>query len=132
MNVHVTSNDRVSSSWFIQLNLDKPFCLAMLDKILDLQRCVEGREGGKEGREEGRKVGRERQRRRRNKGGYPGGRKRKGKSKRMEGKRRRERGRGTANTNYITKHNPQLCKPLWLYRGGWDDLPGQDTLHTRY
>ena len=62
MNVHVTSNDRVSSSWFIQLNLDKPFCLAMLDKILDLQRCGEGREGRKEGKEEGRKVGKKKKR----------------------------------------------------------------------
>ena len=59
MNVHVTPNDGVSSSGFIQLNLDKPFCFSMLDKILYLQRCGEGREGRKGGREEGRKEGRE-------------------------------------------------------------------------
>ena len=51
----MTSNDRVSSSWFKQLNLDKPFCLSMLDKIFDLQRCGEGGEGRKGGREEGKK-----------------------------------------------------------------------------
>ena len=59
MNVHVTPNDRVSSSGFIQLNLDKPFCLSMLDKIFYLQRCGEGREGRNGGREEGRNGGRE-------------------------------------------------------------------------
>ena len=54
-NVHETSNDRVSPSWFIQLDLDKPFCLSMLDKILDLQRYGEG--GGKEGRKEVKRGG---------------------------------------------------------------------------
>lgn len=68
----MTSNDRVSPSWFVQLDLDKPFLLSMLDKILDLQRYGEG---GKEGRG-GRKVGRGtlRERRREGKSGGKGGR----------------------------------------------------------
>ena len=75
-NVHETSNDRVSPSWFVQLDLDKPFCLSMLNKILDLQRYGEGGEGREKGSKE---------RGRRNKEGQGEERGRVGRDKKREG-----------------------------------------------
>ena len=127
----MTSNDRVSPSWFVQLDLDKPFLLSMLDKILDLQRYGEG---GKEGRE--RDIKRKEKRREE----WGKGRKRRGIKKREGGRRNkevfsgeeREREGEEKHQLHSDTHNPQPCKPLWPDRGESDDLPDQGTLHTRY
>ena len=131
-NVHETSNDRVSPSWFVQLDLDKPFCLSMLDKILDLQRYGEG--GGKEGRKEVKRGGGEIKRDKEKRGEEWGGIKRERGRRNKEGHSGEEREREGVEKHQLHSdiHNPQLCKPLWLDQGGWDDLPDQGTLHTRY
>lgn len=86
----------------------------MLDKILYLQRCREGREGRKGGREEGRKEGREEGKKRETEGDIQGEERERGRVKEWKG-RKEERGkrRGVQQISTILRNIIHSCANLF-------------------